>query len=58
MIHPDTNAERELILKQLKAAKLVRRTETIVLSRPYRLVNRVWRGYLNSDGKMTVAHLR
>lgn len=58
MIHPDTNQERQLIVSQLKAAGLVGKVVTIKLGDPYRLVNRVWRGYLQTDGKMAVVHLK
>lgn len=58
MIHPDTNQERELIVSQLKSAKLVRSTSTVTLGQPYRLVNRAWRGYLHTDAKMTVVTLK
>ncbi|GAC1499518.1 MAG: LssY C-terminal domain-containing protein [Candidatus Saccharimonadales bacterium] len=58
MIDPDTDQERELIVEQLKAAKLVKKTETIKLDDPYRLVNRAFRGYLKTDGKMTIVHLK
>lgn len=58
MIHPDTNLERELIVEQLKAAKLVKSTQTLKLGNPYRLLNRAWRGYLHTDGKMTVVNLK
>jgi LssY C-terminus len=58
MIHPDTNQERELIVSQLKAHKLVTKTQRIKLDNPYRLTNRVFRGYLHTDGIMTVVHLK
>lgn len=58
MVHPDTNQERELIVSQLQAAKLVKKTEDLKLGDPYRLVNRVVRGYLHSDGIMTVVRLK
>jgi hypothetical protein len=57
MIAPDTNAERKLILDQLEKAKRITTTNTVKLGKAYRLVNRVWRGYLNTDGKMVVAKL-
>lgn len=57
MIHPDTDAERELIVQQLRARKLVRRTQKLRLEKPYHLVNRAWRGYLRTDGVMTIVHL-
>ena len=58
MIDPDTNKERDLIVAQLRKAGLVSRTETVKLGDPYRLVNRVWRGYLHTDGNMTIARLK
>jgi hypothetical protein len=58
MIHPDTNRERELIVDQLKQKGLVRKTDKVTLDKPYRLVNRAWRGYLNTDGNMTVVRLK
>ncbi len=58
MIDPDTNRERDLIVKGLQAKKLVRKTEVIELGGPYHLINRVISGYLRTDGKMTVIRLR
>jgi hypothetical protein len=58
MIAPDTNQERKLIVNQLTAAGLVKKTETIKLGQPYRLVNRVWRGSLHTDGKMNIVRLK
>lgn len=57
-IDPDTNKERDLIVKQLKDRKLAKRVETIELDKPYRLINRVMSGYLNTDGKMSIVHLK
>jgi hypothetical protein len=57
MIDPDTNRERELIVKQLKAKKLARAVEVVKLDRPYRLINRVISGYLHTDGKMAIISL-
>jgi len=57
MIHPDTNRERELITSQLEAAGVVKKAQKIKLDNPYRLANRAWRGYLQTDGVMTVEHL-
>ncbi|MDB5170499.1 MAG: hypothetical protein JWO35_193 [Candidatus Saccharibacteria bacterium] len=56
-IDPDTNKERELIVRKLKGQKLVKKTESINLGKPYRLVNRVLRGYFNADGNMTIVTL-
>lgn len=58
MIHPDTNQERELIVDQLRQAKLVSRTANLRLRSPYKLINRAFRGSLHTDGKMTVVYLK
>lgn len=58
MIDPDTDSERDLIVKQLRGIGRVAKTTAIKLDNPYRLINRVWRGYLQTDGKMTVVHLK
>lgn len=58
MIDPDTNQERELIVSQLRAEELVEKTQNIKLDNPYRLVNRAWRGYLQTDGVMTIIYLK
>jgi hypothetical protein len=57
-VHPDTNQERELILTQLKAAKILKKVTSVKLGDPYKLVNRTWRGELHTDGKMGVAYLK
>ena len=58
MIHPDTNAERQLIIDGLRAVKLVASTKSVRLAKPYRLVNRAWRGHLQSDGYLKVVKLK
>lgn len=58
MIHPDTNRERDLIVSCLRDVGRVRKTHDIKLDDPYRLVNRALRGYLHTDGVMTVIHLK
>ena len=58
MIDPDTDTERELIAAQLRKMKLVKKIDAIKLDKPYKLVNRVWRGSLHSDGKMKIVTLR
>ena len=57
LIHPDTNKERALIVDQLKAQNLVKRTSSIKLEKPYRLINRAFGGYLNTDGTMIIIWL-
>jgi len=58
MIHPDTNQERELIVRRLGDEDLVKRTQKVKLDDPYRLVNRALRGYLHSDGMMIIVRLK
>jgi hypothetical protein len=57
MVDPDTDRERELIVTGLAKQKLAKKTAQVKLDNPYRLTNRVWRGYLHTDGMMTVVHL-
>jgi hypothetical protein len=57
MIEPDTNKERELIIKQLKDQKLSKKVSMIKLGEPYRLINRVISGSLHTDGRMAVVTL-
>jgi hypothetical protein len=58
MIHPDTNQERELIVNQLRHQKLIKKTNQVKLGNPYQLINRAWRGYLLTDGMMTIVKLK
>jgi hypothetical protein len=57
-IDPDTNRERQLIVGQLERRGLVKKVDTIKLGRPYRLMNRVLRGSLHTDGKMAIVTLK
>ncbi len=58
MIAPDTNRERDLIVERLRAAKLVKKVALTKLGNPYRLINRVLRGSLHTDGQMAVVTLK
>lgn len=58
MIHPDTNAERELIVKHLEKTGLIKNKRTEKIGEPYRLTNRAITGYLHADGKMIICVLR
>jgi hypothetical protein len=58
MIDPDTNRERDLIVQQLQASGHAKKVEAVQLGKPYRLTNRVWRGSLHTDGKMSVITLK
>jgi hypothetical protein len=57
MIHPDTNAERELIIRALQKAKLCKRTKRITIATPYQLRNRAITGYLEADGQLAICEL-
>ncbi len=57
-VHPDTDAERDLIIHTLKKAKKVLKTRKVTVGEAYRLRNRVFRSHLRSDGKMTIATLK
>lgn len=58
MIHPDTNAERELIIGSLKRAGVCKQAKRIKIASPYQLRNRVITGYLETDGVLAVCELR
>ncbi len=57
-VHPDTDAERDLIIEDLKAAKRVSSTRKVHVGEAYKLRNRVFRSHLRSDGKLTIATLK
>ena len=58
MIHPDTNKERDFIVESLNAQELIKKTTPVKLEKPYRLSNRAFRGYLQTDGIMKVIYLK
>lgn len=58
MIAPDTAAERELIVKDLRKSHRLTSSRTIPAYRPLSLRNRAWRGTLSSDGYVTICELR
>jgi len=57
MIDPDTNRERDLIVKGLAESGLLSSTQDIRLGRAYRVSNRALGGHLRSDGKLQVVRL-
>jgi hypothetical protein len=57
MIDPDTDKERDLIVRQLRERKLTGKVALIKLGEPYRLINRVIRGSLQTDGRMAIVTL-
>lgn len=56
MIHPDTNAERDLIAEQLEIEG-AQPYASIEIQKPYKLVNRAWSGYLQTDGILKILKL-
>lgn len=58
MVDPDTNKERELIIKGVSSTSEVTNIKQIKLGDPYTLVNRTWHGELNTDGIMKVISLK
>lgn len=58
LVNPDTDNERELIVKKLQVADLAASVRRISLVRPYKLVNRGWRAHLRTDGQMAIIHLK
>lgn len=58
MIHPDTDAERDLILNHLKQARKIKRIRKLAVTSPHRLTNRVINGWLQSDGVTKLCELK
>jgi hypothetical protein len=58
MIHPDTNAERDLIVHDLRKSHSVEKTITERVHAGMSLPNRVLGGVLNSDGKIRICILK
>ncbi len=56
-VHHDTDAERELIAKQLIATGSVEKTRSVTIGKPIKINNRVFRSYLRADGKLTICEL-
>lgn len=57
-VHPDTDAERDLIVKALKKASTVKKTRNVMVGEAYKLRNRVFRSHLRSDGRLTIVTLK
>lgn len=57
-VDPDTNKERELIVGDLRAAGQITKLERVKIGEPYKLINRVLRGSLHSDGKIAIVTLK
>jgi len=57
-VDPDTDVEREIIIKSLKASKSVVSVQNIKVGAPYELRNRTIGGFLRADGRMSIAVLK
>lgn len=57
MIHSDTDAERDKIVRDLKRAKKAKSIKTLRAGSPYKLENRVLGGHMRTDGQLTVVEL-
>lgn len=57
-VHPDTDAERDLIIATLAAADKVKSKRTIKIGEAYKLRNRVFRAHLKTDGKVVIMTLK
>lgn len=58
MIHPDTNAERDLIVHDLRMSHSVKKTITERVHSGLSLPNRALRGVLEADGKIRICILK
>lgn len=57
MVDPDTDSERELIVRDLTRAGRLSDSHLITVNQPFRLQNRALRGYLQSDGRLAIVRL-
>jgi hypothetical protein len=57
MIHHDTMAERNLLVRQLKATGLVQKVRNVRVGEPHKVINRVITGHLKTDGKIRLIEL-
>jgi hypothetical protein len=58
MVASDTNAERELIVKDLLKTGMISSNHLISASRAYSLRNRAIRSSLNSDGRLAICEIK
>jgi hypothetical protein len=56
-VHPDTDAERDLIVRMLTSAKRVKKKKIIKVGKAYKLRNRVFRAHLKTDGNVAILTL-
>jgi hypothetical protein len=58
LVDPDTDSERELIVRELKEVKAGKLHRTIKLGKPYKLLNlRGWYRHIHTDGRMKIVEL-
>ncbi len=57
MIDPDTNAERNFIVRDLEKKCQISKFRLEKIGEPYKLTNRVLTGYLKADGFMAICEL-
>lgn len=57
-VHPDTNEERDFVVRELKKAGVVIKSRTINASKPYRLRNRSSGTSLIADGSIKLLELK
>lgn len=58
MVHPDTDAERELLVQQLQETGYLDSIRKVQAGQAYRLDNRVVGGYLIADGRITICEIK
>lgn len=58
MIDPDTDAERELIVRDLRKSGYLVHTQKVKVGAPYELRNRTIGGFFRADGKMKICILK
>jgi len=58
LVHPNTDDERDLIVRQLTTANMAKLVKHAKLTEPYKLINvHALRGHLHTDGRMAVLKL-
>lgn len=57
-VHPDTDAERDLIVDDLRKAKRIKSLRNLTIGEAYKIRNRVFRSHLRSDGQLSIVTLK
>lgn len=58
MVHPDTDAEREMLVRSLRKIGKIDSVQKVKVGAPYELRNRTVGGFLRTDGKMKICILK